>query len=63
MSFWFENDDHELYKNPLQCGNFIELAWLEYSTQKMDEDLLVRKIFCDSGVEVGISWKKNLGEK
>ena len=64
MSFWFENGGHKIYKNPLQCENIVEVAWIEYYTQQMDKYLLTHKIFSEYGVEVGLSWKKiYLGKK
>ena len=36
----------------------MEVAWLEYSTQQIDKDLLAHKIFRNSVVEVGMSWKQ-----
>ena len=64
MSFGFKNDNHDLYKEPLQCEKLMYVAWLDYSTREMDKDLLAREILLDSGVEVCLSWKKiYLGEK
>ena len=37
MSFWLENGGHKLYKTPLQYEKIMEMAWLEYSTWKMDK--------------------------
>ena len=55
MSFWFKNGGHKLYKNPLQRENKMDMAWLEYSTGQMDEDLLAREISSDFGLEVVLS--------
>ena len=42
----------------------MEVAWLEYSTRKMDKYLLDREIFSESVAEVGLYWKTMyLGKK